>query len=293
LCATGTQRTLYGREAKLYTPLGVETHVSLSVTRRQPSRRDSDKPGIIKSGVKSAVKKTAAAERPASPQDVILQDSGREEMLAFQAGDEGAFERLVALHRLSVLRFILRTVRDEDRAEDLCQEVFFRVYRSRDRYQPTATFRTWLFTIAHRLALNEIRAVRRRRRVFVELPSSMGSTPSSFRPGGRNPSSDEAMDFFASVPDRDGCESGAPDAAIQARELEAVLASAISLLPEKQRQAIELQRTESFCYQEIAEILELSTMAVKSLLVRARETLRRAVDRYQQGIPGSEDHPPT
>lgn len=193
-------------------------------------------------------------------------------MLAFQSGVEGAFDRIVALYRLSVLRFLRRTVRDEDRAEDLAQEVFIRVYRSRDRYQPTATFRTWVFTIAHHLALNEIRAVRRRRRVFYEEI-------------GRSSHSSEYTDpaeSLAAMPDRNVV---APDAELQARELEAVLARLVAELPENQRLAIELQRTETFSYVEIASMLDVSVMAIKSLLVRARTTLRLGVERYLEGLP--------
>ena len=95
--------------------------------------------------------------------------SGRELMLAFQAGDSTAFDDIVYRYQQPVQNFLRRYLRDRDRMEDLTQEVFIRVYKSRERYQPTAKLRTWLFTIATRLALNEIRSIRRKRRVFSEV----------------------------------------------------------------------------------------------------------------------------
>ena len=90
-------------------------------------------------------------------------------MLAFQAGDSTAFDDIVYRYQQPVQNFLRRYLRDRDRMEDLTQEVFIRVYKSRERYQPTAKLRTWLFTIATRLALNEIRSIRRKRRVFSEV----------------------------------------------------------------------------------------------------------------------------
>ena len=108
--------------------------------------------------------------------------SGRELMLAFQAGNSAAFDDIVYRYQQPVQNFLRRYLRDRDRMEDLTQEVFIRVYKSRERYQPTAKLRTWLFTIATRLALNEIRSIRRKRRVFSEVPDEPeADSPSPFR----------------------------------------------------------------------------------------------------------------
>jgi len=185
-------------------------------------------------------------------------------MLAFQAGDEAAFDEIVRSYQRSVQSFLFRYLSDRHRTEDLTQEVFIRVYRSRDRYQPTASFRTWLFTIATRLALNEIRGVRRRRRVFTEIDSTADATE---HPIHRAP---------------DHRETG-PDEQLEHRELEAVLARLIDELPPNQRAAVLLNRSQELSYKEIAASLDVSVMAVKSLLMRARETLRGRLEKYLGG----------
>ena len=191
-------------------------------------------------------------------------------MLAFQGGAEDAFDRLVGRYQSTVYHFIVRTIRDAGRAEDLTQEVFLRVYRSRERYKPVANFKTWLFTIANRLALNELRAVRRRRRIFVEAGGMDGS------PG----SAKSHDDFWANVPDR---QCASPSEPVEEDELERVIGELLNRLPENQRAAIQLQRSETFSYQDIAEVLQVSTMAVKALLVRAREDLKIGLERYLEG----------
>lgn len=191
-------------------------------------------------------------------------------MLALQSGDEAALDSLVAHYQSGVFHFILRTVRDRGRAEDLTQEVFVRVYRSRESYAPTATFKTWIFTIAHRLALNEIRALQRRRRVFTEGPAT-GASSNDRSPG---------EDFWSSVGDP---TQPTPLESLEEKELEKLIESLLEDLPQNQRFALELKRTQDLSYKEIAEILEVSTKAVKSLLVRAREKLKTEVDLYLAG----------
>src|SRR5579871_254381 len=78
-------------------------------------------------------------------------------MLRVKRGDRAAFAQLVEKYKQPVMNFIYRTLRDETEAEDLAQNVFLQVYKSRDRYERTAKFSTWLFTIARNLCLNEIR----------------------------------------------------------------------------------------------------------------------------------------
>ena len=202
----------------------------------------------------------------ASPAGSGGPDPGVAWMRNLQAGDEGSFDRLVAHYQSGVFHFIRASIKDEGRAEDLTQDVFIRVYRSRQKYRPTARFKTWLFTIANRLMLNEIRAIRRRRRVFSDVPvqRSPADTP------------DEG-EFWGSVSDANAEDPG--DFA-ERRELEDVVKALVATLPRNQRAAIELQRSERFSYLEISEILGVSPMAVKSLLVRAREKLKLGLEPY-------------
>lgn len=203
------------------------------------------------------------------PGSTVDPDEAAALMLSFQAGNERAFDELVARHQAGVLRFLHRTVRDEGRAEDLTQEVFLRVYRSRTRYRHTASFQSWLFTIANRLALNEVRATRRRRNVFVDNP-----------PRGSRETDARAVDSWPNDVEGGGAS---PVEAAERNELAALLERLIDQLPENQRAALQLHRSEDFSYQEIADVLQVSTMAVKSLLVRARESLKSAVERYLSG----------
>jgi len=196
-------------------------------------------------------------------------------MLAFQAGDETAFDRIVERHWVSVRRFIGRSVTDAGRAEDLTQEAFIRVYRSRHRYRPSAGFNTWLFTIANRLALNEARSRRRRSKVFRDAP------------GAGSPEQNDASDnFWANIEDP---RVETPGERLERKELETVMEELIRRLSPGQRAAIELQRAGRFSYREIAQILDVSVPAVKSLLVRAREALRAGVEVYLQGGRGVEE----
>ena len=183
--------------------------------------------------------------------------SGRELMLAFQAGDSAAFDGIVYRYQQPVQNFLRRYLRDRDRMEDLTQEVFIRVYKSRERYQPTAKLRTWLFTIATRLALNEIRSIRRKRRVFSEVP---------FR---------AAEDY----------REEAPAAQVEEKELGKIIDRLIEELPPNQKAAILLSQLQKLSYKEIAEVLDMSVMAVKSLLMRGREILRGRLKPYFDGKP--------
>lgn len=180
-------------------------------------------------------------------------------MLAFQAGDDSAFDEIVDHYRASVRSFLLRYLNDGHRCDDLTQEVFLRVYRSRRRYQPTAGFRTWVFTIATRLALNEIRSVRRRRRVIAD-PGQEADVPLADR-----------------SPDP---RTESPARRLEREELAEVLDALIEKLPANQRAALILHRVEKLPYRDVAEALGVSPLAVKSLLMRARTTLRERLGPY-------------
>jgi len=187
-------------------------------------------------------------DAPAADPDVRL-------MLAFKHGDPAAFEELLRRHFRGVLNFVYRFIGRRDIAEELTHEVFIKVYRSTAGYEPRAHFRTWLFTIAKRVCLNELR-----RRSHDEL--SLEAMESSSADRGR-----------AALPD----PSPPAEEDLIRRERTAAVRAAIEELPETQRLAVILRRYEGFSYEEIAAALEISEKAVKSLLSRARERLRQTL----------------
>ena len=181
-------------------------------------------------------------------------------MLAFQAGDQEAFRRLVKRSQSKVYAVIYRLVPNHAQVEDLTQEVFLRVFRTAARYRPMAKFSTWLYRIASNVALNALRSGRKMKLSSLELGDA-----------------DDESSWRRDVPDT---RSAPPATGLDAEELEARILAAIAELPESQRIAITLNKFEHLSYQEIAKVLDCSTMAVKSLLSRARCNLRTALVRY-------------
>lgn len=171
-------------------------------------------------------------------------------MLAFQAGDLERFQQLVEHHREPVVHYLYRCVNNRAVAEELGQEVFLRVYTSRN-YQPTAKFRTWLFHIATNLALNWIRDHRNESGTL-----HLDAWPRHLR-------NREVRTRTRSV----------EETLIAECRLEEVRA-AIRELPERSRAAVLMHKYEDMEYAEIAESLNCSVSATKSLLFRAYEHLR-------------------
>jgi RNA polymerase sigma-70 factor, ECF subfamily len=181
-------------------------------------------------------------------------------MLRVQRGDHEAYAGLVEKYKQPVMNFIQRSLRDETEAEDLAQNVFLQVYKSRGRYRQTAKFSTWLFTIARNLCLNELR---RRARHPAE-------------------SIDESHADHEEQPQRqyeDRAQAAPPEMLLQG-ELAGKVEEALAALPENQRSAILLCRQEDLSYEEIAKILGCSLSATKSLIHRGRETLKEKLKRY-------------
>ena len=173
-------------------------------------------------------------------------------MLRVRDGDEESFRVLLEKHRNPVVHFLYRMVQDEGISEELSQEVFLRVYRSRATYEPTARFTTWLFRIATHLALNWLRDGRNERGQVRLDDEGDGDAPVR-EVADRKPSVEQQMVYQARL-----------------REVR----NAIALLPEKQRAAVLMHKYEEMDYSQIASVLECSESAVKSLLFRAYETLR-------------------
>jgi RNA polymerase sigma-70 factor (ECF subfamily) len=220
----------------------------------------------------SRVKMTTNEPKPFPPEDVdppakgddvsastgqgrwADQDEDVRLMLAFQRGDESAFTELVGRTQARVYAVVQRFMAGRSDAEDIVQEVFLRVFRSAHRYTPTARFSTWLYRIAANLCINAIRKASK----FKTIP---------LRPhldGQDEGGPAEITDVDAVRPDED----------MQQRELAETIRTAIEQLPDNQRVAVILHRYEHMSYLQIAEVLDCSAMAVKSLMSRARENLK-------------------
>jgi len=177
-------------------------------------------------------------------------------------GDAIAFEQLIASYQARLLRILQHTVGSESVAEDLVQDVFLRVWRARKSYQPTAKFNTWLFHIAHNVASNAIRD-RQRRKEYQVTSDQSGSSASL-------PLEQMAMASTGSMPVRK----------LDRVERAEIVRTAVEALNERQRMALLLSRFEGLSYQEIAQSMELSVQAVKSLLSRARVNLKGLLQPY-------------
>jgi RNA polymerase sigma-70 factor, ECF subfamily len=188
-------------------------------------------------------------------------------MLRVRDGDEHSFGVLLEKHRNPVIHFVYRMVQDRAIAEELSQEVFLRVYRSRETYEPTARFTTWLFRIATHLALNWLRDGRNERghrRLDAPRDSEKDGEMPAREVADRKPSAEQRMVYETRLQ--------------EVRE-------AIALLPEKQRAAVLMHKYEEMDYSQIANVLECSESAVKSLLFRAYETLRTRLAHMVTGDP--------
>ncbi|MBM4380455.1 MAG: RNA polymerase sigma factor [Deltaproteobacteria bacterium] len=167
-------------------------------------------------------------------------------------GDTRAFAELFDRHQASVVRFATRFVGDAARGEELAQDIFVSLFRAAPRYQPTARFKTWLYRVATHHCLNA-------RRGLAARASSVGSEP------------------LAHVP---ADPSHSPHAVAEGRELAGVLSAGLAALPERERAAFTLSRFEGLSYREVAEALETSESAVKSLVHRATVALAGRVETH-------------
>jgi len=181
-------------------------------------------------------------------------------MLRVKEGDKEAFTQLVDKYKQPVINLAFRTLHDLTEAEDLAQNVFVQAYKSAWRYEASAKFSTWLFTITRNLCLNEIR--RRARHPAESLDQTHAE-------------SDEQP--LHQVEDK-GVAS--PPYQLLQGELEEKISEALAYLPENQRTALLLCRQEELSYEEIAEVLGCSLSATKSLIHRGRETLKLKLKPY-------------
>jgi RNA polymerase sigma-70 factor (ECF subfamily) len=192
---------------------------------------------------------------------LALRDPDTRLMIRVRDEEPGAFEELVERYQTRLVALMHHLVGNADEAEDLAQEVFFRVYRSRKKYRARAKFSTWLFTIANNLALNALRARHRRPTVPLQLHDS--------GPLGPRPAEQLVRD-----------KASQPMQHMQQAEMAEVVRRALDTLNERQRMAVLLNKFEEMNYLEIAEVMSLTTKGVKSLLSRARTNLRTALQGY-------------
>lgn len=226
-----------------------------------PDETQLSQPGRVQSSVSSVAMdrgllamagttSRAEAETVSSPDGL----SDAQVMLRVKAGDTSAFDYLVQKYRRPMLSFMYRMAHNTAVAEDLAQEVFLRVYRSRANYEASAKFTTWLYRIATNLAVNHARDRRHERpEVTVSLDEP-----------------DENTGLTMDVPDT----SLSAEEAIMRRERMSAIRQRVQALPERQKMAVLMHKYQQMDYRQIADVLKLSESAVKSLLFRAYETLR-------------------
>ena len=191
-------------------------------------------------------------------------------MLRVQQGSEDAFNQLVERFAPILVNFMYKFVGSVAAAEDLSQEVFLKVYRAAPTYKPTAKFKTWILTIATNVSLNQQRWERRRFHVSLDAPMDR----------------EDGQGIGASIRD----DGDAPEDNLERTERAVRVREAIAALPENQRRAVVLARFQGCSYAEIGEVMELSLMAVKSLLNRAKENLKEQLVReLKEYLDGPDD----
>lgn len=210
-----------------------------------------------------------------SAQSYELRDPDVRLMLEVRDDRAAAFEELMRRYQGRLLTVLEHLVGNRDTAEDLAQEVFLRVYRSRKKYVPGSKFSTWLFTIANNVASNARRSrSRRRERNVSPGPEETGAW-------GPAPLEHMAQEKSSFMPTRQADKA----------EMRDVVRVALDALNERQRLAVLLCKFEHLNYAEIAETMGLSPQAIKSLLSRARENLREALEPYVEHGTRPENSP--
>jgi len=209
------------------------------------------------------------------PNHYELHDPDVRLMLQVRDGDAAAFTELVLRYQNRLLTILEHLVGSREQAEDLAQDVFVRVFKARQRYEPEAKFSTWLFTIANNVASNALRSRSRRREVGVPEGNGADSAPLS-------------LDQLAKA-----ASGFMPTRALDRAEQAEMVRSAVAALNERQRMALLLAKFEGMSYQDIAQSMGLSVQAIKSLLSRARVNLKESLTPYvERGVRTDEPQPP-
>ncbi|MBC7978974.1 MAG: sigma-70 family RNA polymerase sigma factor [Armatimonadetes bacterium] len=180
-------------------------------------------------------------------------------MVHIASGDHQAFRQLVERHQNAIVGTVTKMLGSSNDSEDIAQQVFIRVWKHAKRYKPDNKFTTYLYTITRNLVFNETRRRSRKKTVSTDQRE------------------DEQHLQHPADPARQ------PDSTLLNRELQQAVDQAIQSLPENQRLAVVLRRYEQLPYEDIARILNTSVPSIKSLLFRARTTLREALSKYLDG----------
>jgi RNA polymerase sigma-70 factor (ECF subfamily) len=184
----------------------------------------------------------------------VVQDLDAQLMLRFKDGDTEAFDRLFVKHTRGIVNFAYRFVRNREIAEELAQEVFLKVYENAAGYRIQARFTSWLYKIATNVCLNEIRKPQFR------VPHQ--SMHASLSDDGND--EDRKLEFGTAA---------APDKIFEQKDLSRIIGQALQQIPEKQRIAFILNKYQELSYSEVADVMDSSEKAVKSLIHRAKEAL--------------------
>jgi RNA polymerase sigma-70 factor, ECF subfamily len=253
-------------EAQLSPTDGVSTGVSSVAIDRGLLDRGLLNGGALDRGLPNFAGASPSTSAPAAMANSVVTNEGVSDvdvMLRVKTGDESAFAYLVQKYRRPMVGFMYRLCHNPSTAEELAQEVFLRVYRSRISYEPSAKFTTWLYRIATNLAVNHARDTRHERpenTVRLDEPDQeTGTTP------------DLADDSLSA------------EEQILKRERLAAIRKVVNALPERQRVAVIMHKYQQMDYREIAGVLKLSESATKSLLFRAYETLREQLKEFVSG----------
>jgi len=247
-------------DAQLSTPNGVSTNVSSVAMDRGLLGGGRLNRGPLNSAGSSSSAPGALANSSVSG-DTAFSDV--DVMLRVKAGEESAFAYLVQKYRRPMVGFMYRMCHNPSTAEELAQEVFLRVYRSRTSYEPTAKFTTWLYRIATNLAVNYARDTRH------ERPENTVRL-------------DEPDQETGTTPDLADASINAEEQILKNERLAAIRGK-VNALPERQRMAVIMHKYQQMDYREIASVLKLSESATKSLLFRAYQTLREQLREFVSG----------
>ncbi len=217
-------------------------------------------PGVLGSAPRRTAKQPAIEQHAGNSGNGAVALTDADLMLRVKAGDDSAFEYLAEKYRRPMLGFMYRVTRNTHLAEELAQEVFLRVYRARSTYNAEAKFSTWLYRIASNLSVNYIRDTKHER---PEMSVSLDEP-------------DEETGTTLDLADK----SMNAEQQLLRRERMAAIKRHVQALPERQRTAVLMHKYQGLDYRQIAEVLNISESATKSLLFRAYETLRERLKEF-------------
>lgn len=244
----------------MWGPSGIRSWSRRGHRSRLEENRVPGRPGLVRAV--GPCRKADLVVSESSARRYALRDPDVRLMLEVRDDSAAAFEELVLRYQDRLVALLAHLMGSRDQAEDLAQEVFLRVYRARKTYVPGAKFSTWLFTIANHVASNALRTLARRHEV---RPDARASGPMGIHP----------MDHLARA-----SSSQMPVRRLAKAETRQIVRWAVESLGERQRLAVLLSKFEGMCYADIAEVMELSPQAIKSLLARARGNLRDVLAPY-------------